>query len=45
MALILSAAYAALIAWDADVAQAFALAYVALLLTIIVLCEVWKKHE
>lgn len=41
--LVISAAYAVLLAQDTEVASAIASGYVALLLTAIVLVNVWKK--
>jgi hypothetical protein len=42
---LISAGYGALIAQDSGIATAFALGYVAILLTIFVFCEVFKKDE
>lgn len=41
--ILVSAGYAVLVAKDPEVAQAIALGYVALLLTIFVLVGTWKK--
>jgi hypothetical protein len=40
-----SAIYAVLIAKDRDLAEAAAVGYIALLLTIFVIVNTWKKHH
>ena len=43
--IVFSAIYAVLIAEDRDLAEALAVGYIALLLTIFVTVNVWKKHH
>jgi glucose uptake protein GlcU len=43
--IVISAAYGVLVIEKPDTASALMLGYVALLLTIIVACNVWKKHD
>lgn len=45
VAILLSISYGVIIAVNAAIATALVLGYVALLLTIFVLCEVWKRNE
>ena len=43
--IVFSAIYALLIAKDRDLAEAAAVGYIALLLTVFVIVNIWKKHH
>jgi len=45
VAIVASAVYAVLVAFDSHLAQAIMLGYVGLLLSIFFLNEVWQKHD
>lgn len=45
VAIVISAAYGVLVSKDSEFARTIMLGYVGVLLTILVLCQVWKKHD